>query len=219
MSTTQDTQDIQDTQATLDEGRIPVDFWFDPLCPWAWMSSRWLLEVEKVRPIAPSFHVMSLAYLNADKDIPEAYRKKLEPAWGPVRVAIAAAQAEGDQVLLPLYTALGNRIHLEGRDIDRALIVEALEEVGLPRSLADAAESTAYDEDLKKSHHAGMDQVGMEVGTPVISTEGVAFFGPVVTPAPKGEAAGRLWDGVLLVAATPGFFELKRTRDQDPDFS
>jgi protein-disulfide isomerase-like protein with CxxC motif len=216
MSTHQDTQDIQDT---LDEGRIPVDFWFDPLCPWAWMSSRWLLEVEKVRPIAPSFHVMSLAYLNADKDIPEAYRKKLEPAWGPVRVAIAAAQAEGDQVLLPLYTALGNRIHLEGRDIDRALIVEALEEVGLPRSLADAAESTAYDEDLKKSHHAGMDQVGMEVGTPVISTEGVAFFGPVVTPAPKGEAAGRLWDGVLLVAATPGFFELKRTRDQDPDFS
>jgi predicted DsbA family dithiol-disulfide isomerase len=197
----------------------PVDFWFDPLCPWAWMSSRWLLEVEKVRPIAPSFHVMSLAYLNADKDIPEAYRKKLEPAWGPVRVAVAAAQAEGDQVLLPLYTALGNRIHLEGRDIDRALIVEALEEVGLPRSLADAAESTAYDEDLKKSHHAGMDQVGMEVGTPVISTEGVAFFGPVVTPAPKGEAAGRLWDGVLLVAATPGFFELKRTRDQDPDFS
>jgi protein-disulfide isomerase-like protein with CxxC motif len=216
MSTTQDTQDIQDTR---DEGRIPVDFWFDPLCPWAWMSSRWLLEVEKVRPIAPSFHVMSLAYLNADKDIPEAYRKKLEPAWGPVRVAIAAAQAEGDQVLLPLYTALGNRIHLEGRDIDRALIGEALEEVGLPRSLADAAESTAYDEDLKKSHHAGMDQVGMEVGTPVISTEGVAFFGPVVTPAPKGEAAGRLWDGVLLVAATPGFFELKRTRDQDPDFS
>ncbi len=219
MSTHQDTQDIQDTQDTQDEGRIPVDFWFDPLCPWAWMSSRWLLEVEKVRPIAPSFHVMSLAYLNADKDIPEAYRKKLEPAWGPVRVAIAAAQAEGDQVLLPLYTALGNRIHLEGRDIDRALIVEALEEVGLPRSLADAAESTAYDEDLKKSHHAGMDQVGMEVGTPVISTEGVAFFGPVVTPAPRGEAAGRLWDGVLLVAATPGFFELKRTRDRDPDFS
>jgi predicted DsbA family dithiol-disulfide isomerase len=216
MSTTQDNQDIQDTP---DEGRIPVDFWFDPLCPWAWMSSRWLLEVEKVRPIAPSFHVMSLAYLNADKDIPEAYRKKLEPAWGPVRVAVAAAQAEGDQVLLPLYTALGNRIHLEGRDIDRALIVEALEEVGLPLSLADAAESTAYDEDLKKSHHAGMDQVGMEVGTPVISTEGVAFFGPVVTPAPKGEAAGRLWDGVLLVAATPGFFELKRTRDKDPDFS
>ena len=199
--------------------RTPVDFWFDPLCPWAWMTSRWLLEVEKVRPIAPSFHVMSLAYLNQDKDIPEEYRKMLEPAWGPVRVAIAAAQAEGDQVLLPLYNAFGHRIHLEGRSIDRQLIEEVLEEVGLPTALADAADSTAYDEDLKKSHHAGMDQVGMEVGTPVIATQGMAFFGPVVTPAPKGEDAGRLWDGVLLVAGTPGFFEIKRTRDKGPDFS
>jgi predicted DsbA family dithiol-disulfide isomerase len=208
-------------QRTADQvgQRTPVDFWFDPLCPWAWMTSRWLLEVEKVRPIAPSFHVMSLAYLNADKDIPEDYRKMLEPAWGPVRVAIAAAQAEGDEVLLPLYTAMGNRIHLEGRAIDRALIEESLAEVGLPTSLADAMDSEELDDDVRKSHHAGMDQVGMEVGTPVISVEGVAFFGPVVTPAPKGEAAGRLWDGVLLVAGTPGFYELKRSREKGPDFS
>jgi len=199
--------------------RTPVDFWFDPLCPWAWMTSRWLLEVEKVRRIAPSFHVMSLAYLNEDKDIPDDYRKMLEPAWGPVRVAIAAAQAEGDAVLLPLYSAMGQRIHLEGRDIDRALIEESLEEVGLPVSLADAMDDTAFDHDLKKSHHTGMDQVGTEVGTPVISVDGVAFFGPVVTPAPKGEDAGRLWDGVLLVAGTPGFYELKRSREKGPDFS
>ena len=201
------------------DDRTPVDFWFDPLCPWAWMTSRWLLEVEKVRRIAPSFHVMSLAYLNEDKDIPDEYRKMLEPAWGPVRVAIAAAQAEGDRVLLPLYTALGERIHLQQREISRELVEESLAEVGLPTSLADAMDSTQYDDDLKKSHHAGMDQVGMEVGTPVIAVEGTAFFGPVVTPAPKGEAAGRLWDGCLLVASTPGFYEIKRTRTKGPDFS
>ncbi|HET6626736.1 MAG TPA: DsbA family protein [Nocardioidaceae bacterium] len=199
--------------------RTPVDFWFDPVCPWAWMSSRWLLEVEKVRPIRPAFHVMSLAYLNQDKDIPDDYREMLKTAWGPVRVLIAAAQAEGDGVLLPLYTALGNRFHLEGKPRDRATIEEALDEVGLPTKLADAMETDAYDDDLCKSHHSGMDQVGMDVGTPVISVDGVAFFGPVVTPAPKGEDAGKLWDGVLLVAATPGFYELKRTRDRDPDFS
>jgi len=162
---------------------------------------------------------MSLAYLNQDKDISDSYREKLAPTWGPVRVAVAAAQAEGAGVLLPLYTAMGNRIHLEGRPIDRTLIEESLVEAGLPVTLADAMDSTDYDEDLKKSHHAGMDQVGYEVGTPVISVEGVAFFGPVVTPAPKGEDAGRLWDGVLLVAATPGFYELKRSREKDPDFS
>jgi protein-disulfide isomerase-like protein with CxxC motif len=199
--------------------RTPVDFWFDPLCPWAWMTSRWILEVEKVRPIRTSFHVMSLAYLNEDKDISEEYRELLRPAWGPVRVIIAASEAEGEEVILPLYTAMGNRIHLEGRKIDRELIEESLKEVGLPVSLADAMDDPSYDDAVRKSHHMGMDQVGQEVGTPVISVEGVAFFGPVVTPAPKGEAAGRLWDGVLLVAATPGFYELKRSREKGPDFS
>jgi protein-disulfide isomerase-like protein with CxxC motif len=199
--------------------RTPVDFWFDPLCPWAWMTSRWLLEVAKVRRIAPSFHVMSLAYLNEDKDISEEYRELLRPAWGPVRVAVAAVQAEGDDVVLPLYTALGNRIHLEGRKIDRELVEESLKEVGLSPALADAMDDTSYDDEVRKSHHLGMDQVGQEVGTPVISVEGVAFFGPVVTPAPKGEDAGRLWDGVLLVAGTPGFYELKRSREKGPDFS
>ena len=209
------------TEASTATASQPVDveFWFDPICPWAWMSSRWLLEVEKVRPIRPSFRVMSLAYLNEDKDIPDDYREMLKTAWGPVRVCIAAAEAEGDDVLLPLYTALGNRFHLEEKPRDRATIEEALAEVGLPTSLADAMDSDDYDEQLRKSHHAGMDQVGMDVGTPVIATQDVAFFGPVVTPAPKGEAAGKLWDGVLLVAATPGFYELKRTREKGPDFS
>jgi hypothetical protein len=195
-----------------------ADFWFDPLCPWAWMTSRWMLEVEKVRPIKTKWHVMSLAILNSTKeDLSEEYKKLLERAWGPVRVCIAAEQAYGSDILLPLYTALGNRIHLEQRR-DDDLIVDALKEVGLPVELAEAATSTEYDEALNKSHHEGMDPVGMDVGTPVIHVNGIAFFGPVVTPAPKGEAAGKLWDGVVLVAGTEGFFELKRTRDKPPIF-
>lgn len=200
--------------------RTPVDFWFDPLCPWAWMTSRWMLEVATVRRVAPSFHVMSLAHLNEGKeDLPQEYRDFLEHAWEPVRVITAAANAHGQEVVLPLYTAMGNRIHLEERAADRALFEEALAEVGLPTSLADAMDDSSLDDEIRKSHHRGMDQVGQEVGTPVIAVEGVAFFGPVVTPAPKGEAAGKLWDGVLLVAGTPGFYELKRSREKGPDFS
>jgi len=195
-----------------------ADFWFDPMCPWAWMSSRWLLEVAEVRPIEPRWHVMSLAVLNADRDLPPDYREMMSRAWGPVRVCIAAAQSASDEVLLPLYTALGTRIHLQRQEISRELVESALSEVGLPTSLADAMDSTEYDEALRASHHDGMDRVGMDVGTPVISVAGTSFFGPVVTPAPKGEAAGRLWDGVVLVASTPGFYELKRTRDSGPVF-
>jgi protein-disulfide isomerase-like protein with CxxC motif len=195
-----------------------ADFWFDPMCPWAWISSRWMLEVEQVRDVQVRWHVMSLSYLNEGRDMPESYRMAMDAGWGPVRVLIAAAAAHGDGVLLPLYTALGTRFHHEKKPKDRATVEEALAEVGLPLDLADAMTSTAFDDELKKSHHAGMDQVGMDVGTPVISVDGVAFFGPVVSPIPRGEAAGRLWDGVLLVAGTDGFFELKRSRTRDPIF-
>jgi len=195
-----------------------ADFWFDPVCPWAWMASRWMLEVEQARDVTVRWHVMSLAYLNDGRELPEEYREAMALAWGPVRVVVAAVAAHGDEVALPLYTALGTRFHHEDRPKDRATIEDALAEVGLPLDLADAMDSDAYDEALRKSHHAGMDQVGFEVGTPVISVEGVAFFGPVVSPVPRGEAAGRLWDGVRLVAGTDGFFELKRSRTRDPIF-
>ena len=196
-----------------------LDFWFDPLCPWAWIASRWVLEVERVRPVRARWHVMSLAVLNEGKDVSEQYRGFLAQAWGPVRVCIAAEQKFGPDVLLPLYTALGTRFHLQQADRDRASVEAALAEAELPIELANAMDDPSYDASLRASHKNGMDRVGYEVGTPVIAVSGTAFFGPVVSPIPRGDAAARLWDGVLAVAGTDGFFELKRSRTRDPVFN
>jgi hypothetical protein len=210
---------------TETDARTPADFWFDPLCPWAWLTSRWMLEVEKVRPVSVRWHVMSLAVLNEPRldELPEGYREMLQTAWGPVRVCVAAGHKHGSEVLGPLYTALGTRLHNQGLGNNRDTIVAALEEAGLPGELADFADCDEYDVELRASHKEGIDKVGQDVGTPVIAVPGtdgeqIAFFGPVVTPAPKGEEAAKLWDGTLMVASIPGFYEIKRTRTVGPIF-
>ena len=199
--------------------KTSVEMWFDPLCPWAWLTSRWLMEVERVRDIDVTWSVMSLAVLNSGRDLPAGYADMMERSWGPVRVIVAAAGECGPKVVKPLYDAMGTRIHLGGEQDLLLVIAESLAEVGLSADLLRFATSGQADAQVRASHERAISLVGDEVGTPVIAMGGAAFFGPVVTPAPKGEAAGRLWDGWVLMAGTPGFFELKRTRTASPDFT
>ena len=199
--------------------RTPVDFWFDPSCPWAWMASRWVDEVATMRNLDVTWHVMSLAVLNENRtDLDDHYRAFLPRALRYTRLVTAVAELHGAETVKPLYDALGTRIHPGGSTDADTVIAEALAQLGLPAELAAHADSDEYDPQMRASHDDGIGRVGQDVGTPVIAVNGVAFFGPVISPAPKGEQAAALWDGVVAVAAYDGFFEIKRSRTRGPQF-
>ncbi len=198
--------------------KTSAEFWFDPVCPWAWMTSRWILEVEKVRDISVQWNLFSLAHLNRDKELPEEYKSRLIRSWQSTRVIAAAQKEKGSSIPLPLYTAISSRIHLKKMDVGVVLFGDALTEVGLNPALAQAMSDESFNAAIIESHDRGIALVGNDVGTPIISVGGAAFFGPVISPAPKGEEAGKLWDGVVGVASYPGFFEIKRSRTVGPIF-
>lgn len=204
------------TDATGAPTHTSVEFFFDPTCPWAWMSSRWMMEVQKIRAVDVTWTQMSLAALNEGRDLDPGYADHMQVAWRYGRVVAAAIRDHGEGITKALYDALGTRIHIEARSDVDAVIAEALAEVGLPSELAQAADDTSLDDIIRAKQARVVELVGADVGTPTISIDGVAFFGPVITPAPKGEEAGRLFDGCVLVANTPGFYELKRTRTSGP---
>lgn len=196
-----------------------VDFWFDPRCPFAWMTSRWMLEVEEVRDVHTVFHVMSLSVLNEHRDdLSEEYAELVATAWGPVRVCIAVERWGGSDAVRAFYTALGSRLHPGAEPPVRETSAAALADIGAPASLVAAWDDEGLDDAVRASHHEGMDPVGEDVGTPVVRIHGMSLFGPVVCPAPQGEAAGDLFDGVEKVVQCGEFFELKRSRTCEPTF-
>ena len=195
-----------------------VDFYFDATCPFAWITSRWILEVQKVRDVRVVFKIMSLAVLNEGRDLDPEYLARLEKAWLPARAAVQVRERYGAEALGPWYTAVGTRIHEQGRTDFEAVVAEALEELGHDADILDAARTDVADEQLRASQKEAEDLVGNDVGTPVVAFNGTAFFGPVMTRIPRGVEAGRIFDGAVALADFPYFYEIKRARTTDPQF-
>ena len=197
---------------------MQADMWFDPICPFAWITSRWLIEVTPQRNLQVDYNIMSLAHLNKDNDVDAAHKAAFEKSWLATRLIVGVKAEHGAQHVLPLYTAIGTRIHNRKEKLSKELLLAAVQEVGLVEDVMNYCDDASWDAEVIKSHDAAIALVGSDVGTPVIGVAGVGFFGPVISPAPKGDEAAKLWDGVLALAQYPGFFELKRSRTVGPIF-
>jgi hypothetical protein len=200
-----------------------VDFWFDPVCPYSWIGSRWIPEVERQRPVRLRWHVMSLYLLNRGRNPDVSYVAYLEQVHGTARVATAVAVRHGSEALRDVYTAYGTQIfdHWRYAEADecRAAMGAALREVTLPAGLVDAFDTPAYDDALARSHAAAIAPVGDEAGTPTIHLGDTAFYGPILNSIPRGEDALRVFDGARMLCGFDDFYELKRTRERPPVYA
>jgi hypothetical protein len=200
-----------------------VQFWLDPICPWTWITSRWLLRVEAVRPVTIEWRMLSLAHLNlvqraemepsAEMRNPYAASYLRDFGYAPIRLCAAAVAARGPETLGSMYTALGSRLHIDQRHGDASIFGEALEELGLPDDLVECVTTTEYDDEILRSHHEAFDDVGIDVGSPVMRVHDRGYYGPVLTAMPPDEDIGRLWDGFVSMSGIAEFYELKRSRD------
>jgi 2-hydroxychromene-2-carboxylate isomerase len=190
-----------------------MEFWFDPACPFTWATSRWARELASDGLVNVRWKVMSLAILNEGSEIPEQYREGMARSWQPIRVLVAADERAGSDAVGQLYEALGRRVHDEARQVDAALVGEALAEVGLPADLVDAMDDAGLDEAVRRSHTEGQERVGTDAGSPLTAYHGgPAYFGPVVAPTPTGEDARYLLEAMVALSKVPSFSELKRSR-------
>ena len=171
-----------------------------------------------MRDIEITWNIFSLAHLNKDREMPEKYKTIFSNSWFCARVIKSVEKEFGKEKTLPLYTAISTRIHILKEVVSKELLSSSLAEIGVDQKHLVEMDNSDWDKEIIESHERGIKLVGDDVGTPIIAFNGVGFFGPVISPAPKGEEAGKLWDGIVLSASYPGFFEIKRSRTVGPIF-
>lgn len=205
------------------EVKDTVEFYWDPVCPWCWITSRWMIDVGSQKQIQVNWKLFSLKKINAGRDIAKDFKILHEMGLRALRVAAAVRKEYGNEGIAKLYTVMGTRYHHDKEDIDEPEVLDKiLQTCGFAKQLADAVNKNAWDKMIAADMDQAIAKVGRDVGVPLIVLDGgkgPGFFGPVFSPAPSGQAAVELWDAIIVAGRTPGFFELKRTREIGPQFA
>ena len=206
-----------------------LEFYFDPVCPWAWITSRWVTNVQQLRNYEVSWKFISLRMINAERGYAghEAYEQIHNAGLAGLRVASAARAQGGNTSVAAVYTALGNAIHIGGRREElvndpKSFLLSIVADAGLPAEVAAAFDDSTHDEVIRYETEAALSRTGKDVGTPILtfnpkSANEASLFGPVISQAPKGDEAMKLWDAVQTIAES-GVAEIKRSLRAAPQF-